>query len=215
MAYTFPLTVPQFFGGLRILGCDLELPASIEYSTTAGGEVIQSEYGPRLWRGPVYLAAEYNRAAEKVRAKIQLLRGANRPFFVHPHPVCYPAYDPHGLILGATVPTIHTLNANNREMRITGLPPGYRLTDGDFLSFTYGSPSRYAMHQVISEVTASGVGLTPSFEVTPNIRPGAVVGADVQLIKPFFKAILIESEIGQQSGNQRSGMMLTVQQTLR
>lgn len=216
MAYTFPLSVAQFFGGLRIRSCDLELPSSIEVSKNADGEVIQSEYGARLWRGPVYLAAEYNRAAEKVRAKIQLLRGANRSFFATPYPVCYPAYDPDGSILGATLPTIHTLVAGNREMRLTGLPAGYKLTAGDFLSFSYRSlPTRYALHQVLVDVTADGAGLTPVFEVVPNIRSGAITGTSVHLIKPFFKAILVESEVGQQMGNRRDGMVLNIQQTLR
>lgn len=95
-------------------------------------------------------------------------------------------------MLGAAIPRIHSVAANNREMRISGLSAGYVISDGDYLSFAFGaSPLRYAFHQVVTGAAASGAGITPMIEVTPHIRPGWAAGAVVQLVNPIFKAVLV------------------------
>lgn len=216
MAITYPIYLSEFFGTLRILSCNLELLSSVEVSMTGNGELLQADVGSRLWFGTVLLAPEYNRASEAVRSKINLLRGPSRTFRVSPFPVCGPKYDPTGTILGAATPRINSINANNREMSLKGLPNGYKLYGGDYLSFPYlSNPTRNAFHQIIGNVTASAGGVTPEFEVTPNIRPGAALDAEVRVVNPYFKAIMLNSSIGTQVGNRREGMSFDVKQTLR
>ena len=119
---------------------------------------------------------------------ISLLRGAGRNFLAYDTRRPRPVSDPTGSILGASSPLLDTLNVNNRDLRISGLPAAYVLKQGDYLGFSYGS-GRRALHRVVpTTVTASGAGLTPLFEVVPMIRPGAVVATAVTLIKPVIKA---------------------------
>ena len=57
------------------------------------------------------------------------------------------------------------------------------------LAFQYGSnPVRHALHRIVVGGTASGSGLSPMLEVVPNLRPGAVAGLAVSLVRPTCKA---------------------------
>ena len=79
---------------------------------------------------------------------------------------------------------------------MAGLPAWYVLTRGDYLAFDYGSPSRRALHKVVSlTVQASAGGVTPVFEVTPLIRPGALVGAVVTLVRASCKARIMPGSV--------------------
>lgn len=131
---------------------------------------------------------------------IDILRQAGRSFLVYDTRRPAPLLDPNGTILGAATPTIHTLSADPRELRITGLPASYVLSPGDYLSFTYGTnPVRYALHRVVATTTAVA-GLTPLFEVTPAIRSGAVTGAAITLIKAHCKAVILAGSVETGSG---------------
>ena len=105
---------------------------------------------------------------------------------------------------------------DNKRLSIQGLPTNYELTPGDFLSFTYGSsPTRYALHQVVSAAQADGLGQTDLFEVTPLIRPGASTSAAVTLIKPYCKAVLTDLSFGAGSFRVTTDLSFSFVQTLR
>lgn len=191
-ALTFPLTLGEFFDGLDATALGFDLTESMRHSQTQGGEVLVSDLGPRLWTFEVQVVTKTHAEARKGEALARMLRQAGRPFFAFDKTAAYPAADRKGVILGSSTPTINTVNSDNRRMRVQGLPAGYTLSRGDLLSFTYGlDPTRYALHEVITPVTADGSGLTPLFEVSPFIRPGAQAGAAVTLAKPFCKAVMI------------------------
>lgn len=75
------------------------------------------------------------------------------------------------------VAKIAEIGADNKSLRLQGLPPEFILSRGDYLSFDYGV-SR-ALHQVTETAKASNL-----FQVRPHIRPGAQVGTSVTLIAP-------------------------------
>jgi len=215
MALNFPLSLGNFFGGLPVAECSMDLPETRAHTTTRGGEVRTAEVANRLWRGSVTTPAQTHTEAEALKARLHLLRNAGGSFFVFNPAKPAPAHDPDGAVLGAATPTIHTLD--HREMRITGLPAGYVLAAGDYLSFAYGDPARYALHQIVTAtVTANGSGLTPLFEVVPNIRPGATTGLTVVLIRPFCKALILpqRSRPGLSRGLHTSGLAFDWGQTL-
>lgn len=188
---TFPLSSQDFFAGLRPLDWTLYLPDNRVSEETQGGEVVDADLGVRLWTGTVSLGALEPRSARAIQAKVSLLQQAGRSFFAYPRDAAFPAYDPKGQILGASLPLIHAL-PNARELRLSGLPSGYQISAGDFLSFDYGtSPVRTALHQVVETVIASGAGVTPAFEVMPPVRPGAALGAQVRLVRPHCKAKIV------------------------
>lgn len=217
MALTYPLSLEQFFGKLPLIACDFTLPEVTVYSRTRGGEVLRAEVGVRLWQGAAFLRPLSHSDASESLARISLLGGAGASFLASPWPKCGPRLDPGGSTLGASAPVIHALAGNNRELRIAGLPAGYALSDGDYLSFTYGSsPVRYGFHQIVVGGVADGAGLTPLIEVIPHIRPGATAGLAVAFVRSVIKAVIVPGSIqhGQMAGNRRDGISFEFVQTL-
>lgn len=218
MAYSFPLTRAEFFSGLEVASCTFELPATVEISRTAAGDVLTADLGPRLWRGSVSLLPDYWSGAEAVKAKLALLQQAGASFLAYPLPLSAPAKDPGGALIAGASPTLSAIAASNREIQLAGLPAGYALSPGDFLSFTYGSnPTRRALHQVVTGAVASAGGSTPAFEVVPAIRPGAATGAAVTLNKPYCKAVMAPGTVNAGVSGPRitAGISFSFIQTLR
>ncbi|KDB05348.1 hypothetical protein U879_02020 [Defluviimonas sp. 20V17] len=77
--------------------------------------------------------------------------------------------------------------------------------------------TRYALHRLMETVMADGTGTTPAFQVLPAIRPGAVTGTAVTLIRPFCKVELIAGSVADPEVHHTvaRGGSLKFQQTLR
>ena len=192
MALTYPLTFAQFLGTLRVEEVTFRLSHPQEHTRLADGTVISASLGASLWTGSIRLAQANHPRHTEMEALIGLMDQPGATFLCHDPRQIGPASDPTGSTLGSAVPTIHSVAANLRELRITGLPSGYVLSAGDMLAFQYGSnPVRHALHRIVVGGTASSGGLTPLMEVVPNLRPGAVAGLSVSLIRPACKARLL------------------------
>lgn len=217
MAQVFPMPIADFFGKIPIRTVSQDLGEALEFNQTGAGEITSADLGPRLWKTTFSINPDYHVHIERIKAKLNLLRQANRSLLVQSSPIEYPQYDPDGSILGANVVTIKSIAGNNRDLTLQGLPVDYELGAGDVLSFTYGSnPVRYAMHQIVSDSKASSIG-DITVEVSDFIRPGALTGMVVHLIKPFYKAVVVpnSTEIGEASNIISNGLSFSVVQTLR
>lgn len=218
MPLTFPVSTANFFATLPISTGKVYVPAVLETSQTAAGEVFTADLGARLWQGQVTLARRTHAALSVFEAKLSLMQQAGASFMAYDPRRVGPASDPTGAIITPYVVYIDTLNANKRELTLAGLPSGYVITPGDYLSFSYGSsPTRFAMHQVVTGATTSGLGVTGSIEVTPYIRPGAAALAPVSLIRPTFKAVIVPGSVtpSDGAGVQSAGLSFAFTQTLR
>lgn len=218
MAYSFPLSATEFVGLLGIQQIKLDAPPQIEANQTGGGELISADLAPALWTGEVRLGVMTIREAADPEAFLDILRPTGRSFYAYDTRRPAPLLDPTGSVLGVAVPTIHTLVAGGRDMRLAGLPVGYELRRGDYLAFDYGSaPIRRALHRVVSVNAVMGATFTGIFEVTPMLRPGAVTGAQVTLIKAACKAVLVPGSVDKGSSFRTTSrdMMFRFQQTLR
>lgn len=215
MAMPFPLSQAAFFDGLPVADSAFFLPAFVNISRTRGGAIRTATLGERLWTGRLSIPVRRHADAAAIEAKLSVLSEAGRSFFAHPLPITGPIADPTGAGLVGFSPVIYALQEGGREMRVSGLPAGYVLTAGDMIGWTYGSnPTRYAVHRLVRGAIASGAGITPLFEVTPAIRPGAVTGAAVALVKPPLKAVLIPGQPALARLDVTSGLTLEFIQTL-
>lgn len=218
MAYTFPLSLADFFAGLPIQTAVPDLTEAVEMSQSGGGEILTADVGPRLWKMDISIRPGYYADIEPIKAKLNLLRRAGRSLIVHAIPFKGPQSDPTGAILGASVVTLGAVHPDNREIGLEGLPVGYKITTGDFMSFTYGSnPVRYAMHQFVEDGVAGGDGSTNYIEISDFIRPGFALDTPVTLIKPSFKAVVVPGSTNPGRVGQRmiDGLQFSVIQTLR
>lgn len=216
-ALTFPLTLAQFFDRLPVAEVPvLVCAAQRQLTGLESGEILSAERAAPLWQGEIRLRPMRSRAAAEIAALLALLENNHGAFLARPAQQFGAASDPAGAALGASVPAIDTLDPDSRRLKLSGLPAGYELTPGDFLSFAY-SGTRRAFHQVVQGGAADGLGVTSLLEVTPQIRPGASAGAVVDLVKPTCRAVLVPGTVdyGARRGNITAGMGFAWRQTMR
>ncbi len=217
MVQTFPMALEDFFEGLPIQTFKSDLGEALEFNQSGAGEVLSADLGPRLWKNDIMIRTGSYAMIEQIKARLNLLRYANRSLFVHAMPFMAPQADPDGAILGANVITLTDVDtSNNRVIELSGFDEDYQLTIGDFMSFTYGSnPIRYAMHQFAENVAADGAGKI-EIEVGSFMRPGYALDTVVTLIKPFYKAVVVPNsvEVGSMGGQFGEGIKFAVMQTL-
>ncbi len=202
MAVTFPLAANDWFAALPIGAMQLDPVEHVVADMTGKGEWISDDVAPMLWQGEVTLGKMLAQEAAHASVMMDLIRPAGRMFWIYDTRRPAPKADPMGSILGSAAPFISTLAASRREMALSGLPAGYVLTRGDYLGFTYGG-GRQALHRVASAtVVANGSGVTPLFEVSTLIQPGAALTTPVQLIKPAIPVMRIPGTV--KTGTTRS-----------
>lgn len=219
MALSFPLDLATFADTLLVQDVTCDLPEMVEQSRTAGGEQLMADMGERLWTGRVNLGAMLRTEIGRPETLIQVLK-QGRTFQIYDRRRMYPLLDPTGSVLGAAAVTILALGADPRELSLAGLPVGYTLSAGDYLSFAYTSLSvtRQALHRVVdATVVADGAGQTPLFEVVPPIRPGAAAATAVTLKKAFAKAVMVAGSASPSTGRSTlyEGLGFDWVQTLR
>ncbi|MBW4708618.1 hypothetical protein KX928_12570 [Roseobacter sp. YSTF-M11] len=220
MPVSFPMSIAEFLDALPVKSVEFDLPEAVQTSRTAGGEILPEDIGTRLWQGEVMLGRLLPYEALDAQALIDLMRGAGASFLAYHTRFPHPRQDPTGSIIAGASPQIAALDGGDaRLISLKGLTPGYALTRGDYLSFTYGSnPLRYGLHRVQeTQVLADGAGTTPLFEVIPPLEPGAVIDAAVTLGRAHCKAVIVPDSVqtGRQSKFLRDGMSFKFMQTLR
>lgn len=217
-ALSFPLSIADFYDTICVGDVSFDLPESqINSGVTGKGEILPADIGSRLWTGQVTVRPLLTADARAVLSRISTLKQAGRAFFVFDKRHAGPRMDPKGVILGASTPQIKSVNANNRQLVIKGLPIGYVLSAGDYIAFAYGSnPTRYALHDLAVGGTANSSGEV-EVEVSNFIRSGAAADQDITLIKPSCKAVLVPGTIepGSAPGRFHDGISFSWRQTLR
>lgn len=202
MPVSFPLDPAEWFGLLPISAMTLDPAENVVGDMNARGEWFTDDVAPMLWRGEITLARMTQAEAAHAAVMMDLIRPSGRLFWVFDSRRPTPIADPGGLVLGTAAPVIASLSGGNRELALAGLPAGYVLQRGDYLGFDYDG-TRRALHRVAAaEVIADTSGVTPVFEVSTLIQPGATPGTAVSLIRP---AIPVLREIGSVGTGQMRG----------
>lgn len=216
MALSFPVPVAAFFDMVPIAKIKMRPGRAVSFSETGGGEVITHGVGSRLWQGEITLGKEYHNHIAAIEARLSLLEEPGASLLIHDIRHNGPIADPGAVGLGGATVRIAALDPNNQELALKGLPAGYTISTGDLMGFRYGAnPSRYAYHRVVVGAVANGVGTTPLIQVTPFLRPGAALDADVTLQRPVLKAVLREADYGAGRATVSEGGTFSFIQTLR
>lgn len=214
MALTFPLSLAAFIDKLGTAEVTFSVKEALGFSLTRAGETISSDVAPRLWQGRVAIAGDLNRVGAEAAALINVIKGAGATFFVRHKSFIGPRNDPYGTLVSGYSPVVSAANANFRTLTLSGLPANYKLAIGDKLSWVYSG--RYALHEVVENVTASAGGVA-TFDIQPPMRSGVAPGIAVVLVKPFCKATYVPQsyEEGSVSGPFTQGLAFSWMQTLR
>lgn len=220
---TFPLDL--FAGGFPGTTTRFELGYVQELSPSRGGVQNAADLGPPLWETDVQSRLLRPLDLRRWKARLATLEGGINTFVGYDltacFPVVYPAGSwPTGLSFDgiADLDTVDT--ATYKQIKLGGLPVGYLVSEGDYLSFTDGAGAR-CLHQALAAATAGGDGKTPYFEVRPHIRLGYAstdsppAMPEVALVKPHAVMVLIPDSVSQQSGlNGWGSISFSARQTL-
>jgi len=218
MALSFPLLLSEFFVPLAKIQTTFFLGSSVAFNETGSGEVIPADFGPRLWQGSITVQANAYKDIDTLQARIELLFQAGASFRVTQSARRGTVLDPNGTILGASTPQITSVAGNNRDVAISGLPASYVLSQGDLVSFSYlSSPTRSALHRVVTTTTANGSGVIAAVELMPPIRPGYATPININLYDPSCKAVVKPGSFAVPSTSRAivTTMSFDWQQTLR
>jgi len=193
MPLAYPLALTDFQERLKISVSQLVINTPLQIDRTSSGVPLPAQLGEPVWRGSFSLPPTNDRSnAARIDALLSVLDTLGASFLVYDPSKTHPAADPTGALLGAATPVISALDGTDaRIMSVSGLPANYQLRGGDLIGWQYGSsPTRYALHRLVSDIKATALGVAASFQVTPPIQPGVTTGAAVTLIKPVIKARL-------------------------
>lgn len=189
----FPLSLAQFLHVLPVADMTFSLSEALVSDETGRGEVLTAAIGARLWTGSVTVVPQRLDLSGRYSALLDLIRQPGATFFIGDVARRGPAGDPTGALLGAATPTLSAVSTDRRQLTVAGLPPGYALGPGDYLSLNYGSsPVRRALHRIVfGGGVANSAGLLPSVEIIPPVRNGFTIGAAVTLVNPACKAVIL------------------------
>jgi len=208
------ISLAEFWRGLRIKAEAPTLPEVAELNRTSGGEVVISSLGARLWRSAVTITSMRLDDGLEMQARLRRLRRPGMSLLVSPVVGRLPRRDPLGTIVGSVV-TVSSISATRIAVALGGLPPGYSLSVGDFLSIDVaGIPH---LHQIVTTAPADQLGVTPELEVVPALRTSIAPAAAVTLVDPTYKAVLDPASV-KEGGFARArltGVSFSLVQTLR
>lgn len=185
------LALSQFFDVIDVASEDFHIRDDATYAESRGGTVYSSRTSPVLWTGSVRLAADVNWGIRQKRSLLNTIMQPDVRFLIYARSIRAPLDDLSGSKLGAATPFLSTVHSSRTQIRIGGLPPGYKLSPGDCISWPQAGPVTQRYHQIEGTVTANASGLTPLVTVFPAVHVGFVLNSPVELIKPRLRAVYL------------------------
>lgn len=191
MAFSRNLALSSFWGLLKINSIELSVHEPRQTERTGGADFLTASMGEPLWRGTVTATRRAHVDAHLLNARLRLAERPGSTFRWTPTTADFQVDDPQGTVLGAASVSVVNVKADG-DLVILGVPTGYSIAGGRFLSFNYGSgPARWALHQVMSARTSTGPGDDMELVVQPPVRVGWQAGDAVTLHKPTALAAIV------------------------
>jgi hypothetical protein len=178
MTIEYPLARTALADVLGYMEVKMWLDLQQEVSGDGHGNYWPAGLAPAIWRGQMTLDDTLtHEEADDIEAIFDSLDGAFGSFFMPDPRRLFPRSDPGGSIIRpwATPVTITDIADNNKEVKLAGLPPLYKLSRGDRCAYPFGSnPTHRAYHRLMNTIEANGDGETGWVELRPYLIDGAV-----------------------------------------
>ena len=188
MALTFPYALDFLAKCLTGDRVPLALQRFDERSGSGDGRVWSARLATPLWGAAYGLYSKDAADARAIKAKVNALDGMSKtllwadPYYKGPA---------SGATTGLGAVTISGIRSDRGAIALTGMPVGFELTAGDYLSVGYGSGRIYFGAFAEGGVAGSTGGLGQK-EIYPYLPLGIAVGATVELVRPHFKAMVTD-----------------------
>lgn len=188
MALSFPYALDFLAKCLTGPAIPLKLQRFDEMSGGADGRFWSSQMAPPLWGATYSLYTKGGEEARAINAKINALDGMSQTMFWADPYYKGPA---SGVTTGLGGVTVASVRADRGAVALTGLPGSFEASAGDYLTITYGS-GRVYMGQLAEDGIAGAGGVLSQREIRPYLPFGIAAGASVQLVRPYFKAMVTD-----------------------
>lgn len=193
MPISFPLDLASFFNGIAHIEWTLDFDDVTSMVETRGGKPIKVSNGDPLWFGTITVKPLMHNSADAILAKVRLLKKPGAHFMVRPPYRVGTIANPTGSLWVGYTPNVTSVDANRVEINLNGLPPNAVISEGDYISYDYNSPTQRGFHQVVTGKTANGSGVATLVEVNPPIHEGFTSGT-VAFRNPYLLAVLVNDQ---------------------
>lgn len=188
MALTYPYALDFLAACLNGPQIPLALQRFDEQSGSGDGRFWSARMAPPLWGATYALYSKHGAHAREINAKVYALDGMSKTMlWTDP----YYAGPASGMVSGLEAVKVSAIRADRGALALSGLPAGFVLTAGDFLSIIHAS-SRYYFGTFAEGGTASSTGTITQKELRPHLPMGIAVGAAVELVRPAFRAMVTD-----------------------
>lgn len=165
------LTLNQFFGNLPSVDYTLDLTDNVRSSRSQSGMIWTTAYGQRLWVGSVTTATSSIEDHRRFAAIASSLTQPGNYFQFTPKLKSRPL-NWTGVQADFDLIKINGIVSPGHSIRLKGLPPNFRISIGDFLSFNINGCSR--LYEVAADAQADISGICNDVTLTHPITHGAV-----------------------------------------
>lgn len=186
MALSFPYALDFLAKCLTGDRVSLDLRRNDEMSGSGDGRFWAAELSRPLWTAQINLHAKQAAHAREINAKVWALDGSSKTFLFGDPAYKGPA---SGMTTGLGSVTVSSIRADRGAISLSGLPPGFVASAGDYLSINFGT-GRVYFGALAEGGTANGSGVLASREIRPYLPMTITTGATVELVRPRFKAII-------------------------
>ena len=188
MALSFPYALDFLAKCLTGPAIPLKLQRFDEMSGVADGRFWSVQMAQPLWGATYALYTKGGADARAINAKINALDGMSQTMYWADPYYSGPA---SGVTTGLGNVTVASVRADRGAVALTGLPGSFEASAGDYLAIPYGS-GRVYMGQLAEDGIAGAGGVLSQREIRPYLPFGIAAGARVQLVRPYFKAMVTD-----------------------
>lgn len=188
MALSFPYALDFLAKCLTGERVPLVLKRFDESSGSGDGRMWSSQLSTPLWTSSYNLYSQTPAEARAINAKINALDGTSQTMFWSDPYYSGPA---SGVTTGLGNVTVASVRADRGAVALTGLPGSFEASAGDYLTIPYGS-GRVYMGQLAEDGIAGAGGVLSQREIRPYLPFGIAAGARVQMVRPYFKAMVTD-----------------------
>ena len=213
MALADPLGVAAFADLFKVQDVDFVQSFIQQSSMTGAGERRYADRAPALLKAKITTIPMLNAEAEGIMALINSRAGGLKSVLLYNYRLPFPASDPGGTIIGATVPTVNVIT-DRLHASFSGFPAGYEIPLGTWFGIVFDT-SRYYLGQFAEARTANPVtGAVASVEIFPPLPASITAGAEVSVSKPPAKFKLVpNSAFPASQGGLHSTIEFSAEQT--
>lgn len=190
MTLSSPRTLVQFFDAIKwSYPRPFVLKQSSDIATRDDGRTLASMSGTAKWRFQATVQTNVHAVAVEYQARITPVYNSVLSFYAYDFRRPYPKLDPTGAIIGANAVLINSFDLVNSTISLKALTATYVISIGDYIQVTWGGGLYTLLLQALETVTAVA-GVTPVFQVAPDLPVGIAVNDPVNLKKPSARFVI-------------------------